>query len=125
MDNAIPDKKFLSRVDILNADDATYYEVECPEWGGNVLIRGLTGYERDSVEVDLEKKNLANFRARIAQKAIVDPENKPNSMFSTSDIKALGNKNAKPLDRIFMKVLELSGLRKEDVEVIKEELKNE
>ena len=44
------DKKILSKADILRADDIKTIEVAVPEWGGSVLLRGLTGRERDLFE---------------------------------------------------------------------------
>ena len=43
----------LSRDDILKAADNEPEEVDVPEWGGSVLVRGMTGRERDAFEVSL------------------------------------------------------------------------
>ena len=42
----------LTRDLILKADDIQTREVEVPEWGGTVLIRALTGTERDAYEAE-------------------------------------------------------------------------
>ena len=39
---------YLDKAAILTADDLGRREVAVPEWGGTVLIRGLTGAERDA-----------------------------------------------------------------------------
>ena len=61
----------LSRDDILKAEDLTTEEVDVPEWGGTVLVRGLTGRERDEFEASVMVRyagemvqDLANIRAK-------------------------------------------------------------
>src|SRR5262249_54462608 len=43
----------LSKDDILKAADNEPEEVDVPEWGGTVLVRGMTGRERDAFEVSM------------------------------------------------------------------------
>jgi len=69
----------LSKDDILHAEDLRTEEVDVPEWGGTVLVRGLTGRERDEFEGSvLEQRgqktvtNTANVRAKLAVKCVVD-----------------------------------------------------
>jgi hypothetical protein len=38
----------LSADAILAADDIVTEAVDCPEWGGKVLVKAMTGAERDS-----------------------------------------------------------------------------
>ena len=40
----------LSRDDILKAADNEPEEVDVPEWGGSVLVRGMTGLDRAAAE---------------------------------------------------------------------------
>lgn len=40
----------LTREQILKAQDRTYKDVSCPEWGGKVRIQSLSGAERDQFE---------------------------------------------------------------------------
>ncbi|MEU5950323.1 hypothetical protein ABZ793_32935, partial [Micromonospora sp. NPDC047465] len=62
----------LNRDAILAAEDRTYEEVNCPEWGGSVRLRSITGAQRDAYEQSLVQQrggnrqmNLRNARAKL------------------------------------------------------------
>ena len=118
-------KKLLSKDAILGAADVVTEEVAVPEWGGDVLVRGLTGSERDAFESESvqtngrnTKMNLRNVRARLVVLSVVDEEGK--RLFGFHDIEQLGEKSARALDRIFAVAMRLSGLREGDVEELAE-----
>jgi hypothetical protein len=111
----------LTRDQILKADDRRTVEVEVPEWGGSVLIRSLTGAERDKFEASTmqnkggkQVQNYANFRARLVSLCIVNEQGE--LLFNSADIKLLGDKSVAALQRVFNKCNELNGLSDEDVE---------
>lgn len=110
----------LNRKQILEADDIAVETVHIPEWGGDVLVRGLTGYERDQLEravIELKGKRAIirdNIRAKMVSMSVVDEDG--NLVFSESDIEALGKKSASALQRIFEVAQRLSGLTDIDVE---------
>lgn len=111
----------LSRDQILEADDLETREVAVPEWGGEVIVKALSGEERDAFELSLKQirgdkmePNLANARAKLVARCIVDEDG--TRLFSNSDIKALGKKSAAALERVFEVAAELSGLQDGDVE---------
>ena len=111
----------LDRSSILSVSDLRIEKVEVPEWGGCVYIKSLSGKERDAFEASMfegrgknRKENLANLRARLLVRVLVDKSGK--RIFQESDANALGNKNAQALDRCFTKARELSGMTEEDVE---------
>jgi hypothetical protein len=113
----------LSRDDILRAADLPTEEVHVPEWGGSVLVRGMTGAERDAFEssvVELKAGNKAtsvnmqNIRAKLVALTVVDE--KGERLFSQADVELLGNKSAAALQRIFEAAQRLSGLTQADVE---------
>jgi hypothetical protein len=115
----------LSRDQILNADDLTTEDVDVPEWGGQVRVKGLTGEERDRYEAGVigentknKRRNLSNLRARLVSLAVIDGEGQ--RLFKRSDIPALGRKSAAALDRVFEKAMELSGMRDEDIDELTE-----
>lgn len=117
---------YLTREQILDADDVQYQEVECKEWGGTVLIRSLSGSERDAFEAEsLVQKgkssqvNLRNVRARLAARCIVG-ERGGKPIFNPVDVDALGKKSAAALDRVFSAAMELSGLTPADVKELVE-----
>lgn len=112
---------YLTREAILQADDLPMEDVEVPEWGGTVRVRGLTGSERDAFEseiVQLKGKkasiNMQNFRAKLVVRSVVDENGKP--LFSHQDVRLLGQKSAAALQRVFEVAQRLSGLSETDVE---------
>jgi hypothetical protein len=116
----------LSRDAILGADDRQYDEVDCPEWGGSVRVRSISGAERDRYEESLiqqrgnsRQMNMRNARAKLVALCVVDEQG--NRLFSDQDVNALGRKNAKPLDRLWDACRKLSGLSDDDVEKLTED----
>jgi hypothetical protein len=113
----------LSREQILSAQDITTETVAVPEWGGEVLVRGLTGAQRDEYEESFftgrgkdRKENFANVRARLVALCIVGEDGKP--LFSLKDVEVLGKKSATALDRVFAVAQRLSGIGAKDVEAL-------
>lgn len=105
----------LSRDQILDAVDLKTEEVQVPEWGGSVLVRGLNGTERDAYENGLirmegqsAKSNLLNMRAKLVALCLVDE--KGGRLFADTDIRALGRKSAAALERVYEVAARLSGL---------------
>lgn len=115
----------LSRETILGADDTRYDEVSCPEWGGNVRLRSISGTQRDAYESSIvqtngsdRKVNLRNARTKLIVLCAVDEEGR--LLFSAEDVNALGRKSAAPLDRLFDACQKLAGMSKEDVDKLTE-----
>lgn len=119
----------LSKDAILGADDRPTRDVEVPEWGGTVRIRGLTGAERDAYEVALSgvrpdgtaRINLVNVRARLIALSVVDEAGE--RLFTDKDAAALGEKSAVAMQRVFEAAQHLSGLTDEDIEELAEGFK--
>lgn len=117
----------LSRDEILKVDDRKTEVVPVPEWGGEVIVRSMSGFERDAFEASVAQSkngkqttNLSNIRARLVAKCVVDEHNVP--LFVTpADVLALGEKSAAALDRVFEKCQELNGMSKKDVEELVED----
>tara|TARA_R110000824_G_scaffold133430_2_gene296192 strand:+ start:4898 stop:5245 length:348 start_codon:yes stop_codon:yes gene_type:complete len=109
----------LSKDAILNADDLPKELVEVPEWGdGGLWVRTLKGFERDNFEQSLvgkkQKTSLENVRARFAVLTICDESG--TRLFTDADAKALGEKSAAALDRVFAVAQRLNGFSQEDAE---------
>ncbi|MDQ8045264.1 MAG: hypothetical protein REI11_11720 [Patulibacter sp.] len=116
----------LSKDAILGAEDREYAIVSCPEWGGEVRVRSITGRERDTYEQSLidqrggdRKVNTRNARAKLILLSAVDESGA--RLFSDDDLSRLGGKNARPLDRLFDAARKLSGLSDDDVEELTED----
>lgn len=112
----------LSKNDILQADDRKTVEVHVPEWGGSVLVRTLSGRERDEFEASTmqtrggkREENFSNFRARFVALCVVDEQG--NRLFaSKAEVSMLGNKSVAALQRVFNAAQELNGMSDDDVE---------
>jgi hypothetical protein len=113
----------LSKDQILRADDMDFEVVDVPEWGGKVRIKTLTGNERDAYEQSIidQKGNvngpkLYGASARLVALTAVDDDGK--LLFTQADAKALGEKSAQALNRVFEVSMRLSRLTKEEVEAM-------
>lgn len=120
----------LGRNQILDAKDLQTEDVPVPEWGGEVRIRMLTGEERDAYEASMvelkkdgsAKANRENVRARLLVLCIVNEQGE--QMFNRADIKLLGRKSAKALERVINKVNEMNGISEQDIEALAEGFDN-
>lgn len=113
--------KLLTKDDILQAQDLPTERVEVPEWGGAVIVRGLTGAERDKFEASIVIRkgdktdfNPENMRAKLVALCVVDEQG--NRLFTDDEAKLLGRKSAAALDRVFQVAQRLSGLNPGAVE---------
>ena len=109
----------LNKQEILGATDIRAETLAVPEWGGDVLVWGLTGTQRDAFEAALAGDgargvNLADVRARLCALALRDANGE--RLFSDADVAELGSKSARALDRVFTVARRLSGLSDADVE---------
>jgi hypothetical protein len=111
----------LGRDAILAASDATTEDVDVPEWGGTVRVRGLSGTERDQFEASMLVKRgrhrdvtLINARAKLVSLAVIDESGE--RVFSDSDVAELGHKSAAALTRVYEVASRLSGLSEADVD---------
>lgn len=112
--------KYLTREQILTVDDMIKEEVPVPEWGGTVLVKRLSGEERDRYEDSLYKQEgkkykltVNNIKARLAAYSIIDENG--NRIFTEADIAELGKKSAKALNRVADVCRKLSGFTDEDM----------
>lgn len=106
----------LTRDQIKATKDLPGTVVEVPEWGGQVLVRGLTGRERDRLEqsmLEMDGKTatikLEGMRALLVVMGCIEPT------FSKEDMEWLGEKNGSAVDRIATTIQRLSGLSKSDI----------
>ena len=105
----------LTKEQILQADDLKQETVEVPEWGGSVIVRTISGTERDNFEIACAKdKNTTRkvIRGRLLALCLVDEDGK--RLFSDSDAAALGEKSATALDRAFEVAARLNGIGEKD-----------
>lgn len=112
---------YLTKQQILAAEDRKFVDVEVPEWGGVVRVGTMTAAQRDQYEVkfaqfrkmdrdgDLKDRPIS-MRALLVAACLVDAEGK--NMFTVEDVELLGQKSGAALNRVFSQALELNVLTK-------------
>jgi hypothetical protein len=105
----------LNKDQILKADDLPTEEVDVPEWGGSVLVRGLTGRQRIEYEASMAVMrdgemvpDVENSMAKLVARTIVDDDG--SLMFTPQEANALGEKSSAALTRVFEVAARLSGM---------------
>jgi hypothetical protein len=120
--------EFLGRDEILDIDDIKVEVVPVPEWGPKAAVRlkVLSAAERDAFEASTvtvkggrQKPNLANLRARLVARCMVDGNG--NRVFESGDVARLGQKSSAALDRLFAKCQEINGFSEKDIEELTED----
>lgn len=116
----------LGREQILAADDVATEEVAVPEWGGSVMVRGLTGRQRDEFEAALIERrgkksvpNTDNIRAKLVARCVVDEAG--HRTFTDADAGLLGDRSGAALDRVYEVAARLSGIGDDDLEELTED----
>lgn len=126
----------LTRVAIEKAAELRTKLVDVPEWGGEALLRELTGTQRDAYEASIvgsksvregkrstQEYNLYNIRARLVSLCLIDPDTM-QPMYSEHEVNILGNKSAAVLDRLFSEAQKLSGITDEDLAEMTKDLED-
>jgi hypothetical protein len=117
---------YLTRDAILAATALKTEEVDVSDtaWGGVVLVRELTGRERDEFEASLAVQrgkqvvpDVANMRAKLVARCVIDPDSR-EPLFTQADVNALGELSGAALNRVAEVASRLSGLKEEDLEEI-------
>lgn len=116
---------YLSKDQIVGADDRPTRDVDVPEWGGTVRVRALSGSDRDAYEASMRTvmpdpagtggmkvvTDESNARAKLVAFSVVDENGE--RVFGDHEVSRLGLKSAAALNRVFMAAAELSGLTAE------------
>lgn len=106
--------KLVGRNEILEVDDVVAKRVTVPEWKGDVLIKTMSGVERDKFEkLALAHKrgdtiDSEGLRAELVAMTLVDENGV--LLFTVDDIVELNKKNGAVLDRLATIAAELNGL---------------
>lgn len=124
---------YLSRDDILSANDIQVEELPVPEWGGVICVKTLTAEERDMLEAEIVQMSpdgkpkamkLDTLRSTVAFLGICDSDG--NRLFTDKkDIAALKKKSAAALDRVVARIQEMSAMSPADIEKLTANLKND
>ena len=115
--------RFLTREEILAQKSLPRETVHVPEWGGDVIIKGMTGAERDAFESSvIDKKgsrhpqvNTRNLRAKLVSRCAIYEDG--SLLFpEEKDVEALGALSASALSRLYDVASRLAGISEEDIE---------
>lgn len=106
----------LTKDQILEAADLKTETVPVPEWGGDVIVRTMTGTDRDAFENSLfsidaggkQVQNLDNMRVKLLAMAIVDEAG--NRLFDSGDIAMLGRKSSAAIERVYAVAARMNGI---------------
>jgi L-ascorbate metabolism protein UlaG (beta-lactamase superfamily) len=116
----------LTKDQIFKADDIKSEVVPVEEWGGEVIVQGLTGHQRDEWEKSMtvttpgkggrtrRDVDMTDFRARLAVLCVVDEQGQ--RLFHDGDIHQLAGKSGAALDTVYTVAARLSGISEKDVE---------
>jgi hypothetical protein len=109
----------LTKAQILAANDKKLIEVDLSgegEWGGSVMVRVMSGTERDRFEGEFVNgnKTVDNVRAKLVAKCVCDADG--NRLFGEDEIPQLGEKSAAVLDKLFAACMKHNRFTKEDVD---------
>lgn len=110
----------LTKDMILAANDIKTKKIHVKEWGGDVYIKQMTGYEQDKFEEDNRGKNggpnMKHIRARMVGLCLVDNEGK--RLFNDEELIKLSNKSGTVLNRLIDEIGELNRITNDDLEKI-------
>lgn len=145
MTKKVATKKTFVRPDyVATVQDVKTEEVRVPEWDSDdveawVLVRGMTGIERDDWEAEMApdpqiarqwnrmsakqrqavvRQRMKGARARVIARCCVGEDGK--RLFQAGDIEMLAQKSAAALERIYGVAARLSGIRDGEVEELAE-----
>ena len=114
----------LSIDQILAANDMECERVNVPEWGGDICLRTLMGWERDKLNQEAQGENvLLHFRAKVVARSLCDESGKTLGVTDEQMI-ALSNKSGKVLDQLFEICCKLSGIGAQDQATVEANEKN-
>ncbi len=111
----------LTKQQLLGATKPPQETVSIPELNGDVIVRGMSGAERDDFEVGLiqgrgkkREVNLKNLRAKLVAYCCINEQGE--RIFSESDVVGLGDVRADVVNRIYTVAQRLSGISDEDAD---------
>lgn len=115
----------LNKDQILGSHDLKTEEVEVPEWDGKIILREMSGLQRDNLErgdfskAATEGSMPSLWRVRFLSLCIVDADGK--LLFTAEDLQALAEKNATVIDNLCRRAMKLNGF---DIDTVEEMKKN-
>lgn len=100
---------FLTLDQIQSVDDIKRQTVEVPEWGGEILVKSMSGRLRSNLEQKISSNAPhADVKMMIVTSCCINEDG--TRLFSDADKKWLIEKASKPLETLFEAVCKLSGI---------------
>jgi len=106
---------YLSRNDVLQAEDFETREVEVPEWGGTLLVRELSADEVERIgfgqmdsKGNRDLRKAKGLRMRVISWAAIAEDGTP--LFNKGDVEKLAKKSSRAIGRVFDTIQKLSGI---------------
>ena len=101
--------KALSIDQIVQADDLKTKTVECPEWGGHVVIKVISKAEQNKVRLSLigkdgNSENMSAFEQNLFTSSMVEPS------INDQQYILLQEKSALVIERILKEIIDLNGM---------------
>ncbi len=104
----------LNKAAILAAGDSKTEKVNVPEWGGDVFIKTITGFDRDRFEDGYSEQKMKNFRSRFLVLTLCD--DKGDRLFTDAEVDELSKKSSLVINRLFEKAWSLNAFTNEAVD---------
>jgi len=109
----------ITKDQIFQTEDLTSIKVNVPEWGGEIILKVMTGADRDKYMRFISKQDgiPENMMERLVVLTAYDEEGK--KLFEDSDIPALSKKSSLVISRLFSESAKLNKISNESVDELK------
>lgn len=104
----------LSKSAILSAGDVKVEKVSVPEWGGEVYVKTISGFDRDQFEEGYSDQKMKNFRSRFLVLTLCDE--KGDRLFTDVEVSELSKKSSLVLNRLFEKSWAMNAFTNEAID---------
>ena len=103
----------LTKDAILAVDDIKTEELSVHEWGGSIFVRTMSAADFSEAQKAGGDDDVATMIALVAI-GVCDKDG--NRLFTSKDVVALREKNGAVMRRIAEAVMDINGIREEDIE---------
>lgn len=117
---------YLSRNDVLQAEDFETMPVEVPEWGGTLLVRELSadeveeiGFGQMDAKGNRDLRRAKGLRMKVISWAAIAEDG--SRLFHKGDVEKLATKSSRPIGRVFDAIQRLSGIAVEEERLLEVE----
>lgn len=104
----------LNKALILAAGDFKTEKVPVPEWGGDVYVKTISGFDRDQFEEGYSEQKMKNFRSRFLVLTLCD--DKGERLFTDAEVVELSKKSSLVINRLFEKAWSLNAFTNEAID---------